>query len=193
MTTIFRTKITVGVHVNTSPTDLLVERDTASDQAAKVLKGEGVRPTTKLGHNQHTKGRPSSEKGPPITIAEAAARNGLSERSQKRLEAVQRNGIPELAQAVIDKQIKVTTAERFTHLPEDQQREQLALHIEAAGKRARDPDKVTAKQLSSMLHERYLTFIHPKFQEILDKQPPDYVVVGLRNIDAALQRLLDPI
>jgi hypothetical protein len=134
------------VHVTTEATTIYFP-ETATDLAIRVLNGDGARATKKVGRRE-TIG-PSLQNGPiETTIAEAAAANGMSERAYKRLRTVERKGIPELVQAIKDGKIKVTTAEQYTQLPPDEQREQLELHIEANGRRIAYPDKTTAKQWS---------------------------------------------
>jgi hypothetical protein len=100
---------------------------------------------------------------------------------------------PELVQAAKEGEIKVSTAERLTHLTEEEQRIALKEHLKNKGRRRNPWKPPTARQWSCTIFGDFMELLQPRFQELINTEIPPHVVEWLHKMNSALQRLLEPI
>jgi hypothetical protein len=87
-------------------------------------------PTLERGANQHTAGAASTQ-------AEVAERYQISTDTLQRAKKVERQGIPELQQAVVNGEVSVAAAAEVAELPTEEQREVVAQGVEAIKTKAK--------------------------------------------------------
>jgi hypothetical protein len=110
--------------------------------------------TTKLGFNQHTKGK----EGRPIDLATAAKMLGVSEKSVQRAKEVLEKCVPEIVSKIQEGKLAVSLAEKVGELPREKQVELASKTkeeiIEATKpKEDEDEESETAPEVSDQLDD----------------------------------------
>lgn len=161
---------------------------TPSQRASIAAKIANTKPGNPDGSNQHVRkpARVPVSSEPVVTQAQAADLLAVSERSVRAAARVQKQGTPELQQAVDDGSVSVREASRIADLPKDQQADAVASATATKPRKASNRQPRTEAEFDA---EAAAGELNQMLRKELDKWPGEALPTAAHWIRALLTEL----